>query len=107
MDDGGGRGGPVDGLKSFPRVIRILRRYGYVVIAPDELDAVNDELSGQTCGCNTSTVEAAQAAAADPREVPRLTPEERSARRARWAELMRDLTVTPAADLGAPWKGER
>ena len=54
--------------------IRELRARGYVVIAPDEVDAVDDELFSVTCGCGTHNVLDAHARVVDPREVPRRAP---------------------------------
>lgn len=65
--------------------VRELRARGYVVIAPDEIDAVNDGLSDATCGCGTYGVEVVHASVVDPREIPRRAPLTRQT----WENAMR------------------
>jgi len=55
-------------LMDHVEAIRELRARGYVVIAPDELEAVEDEQQASTCGCGASGIVEAQVSVADTRE---------------------------------------
>lgn len=83
--------------------IRELRARGYVVIAPDELDALTDAQHAWTCGCGTLDVLDAQARAVDPREYVRRAPIDLAKwqREFRtWAEPRTTPSAHPAFYLG-------